>query len=220
MSESEGEDKMLMARLASGDTSALDKLYRKHWRAIDAFVRGKLFGVLSDTDASDIVQNTFCRIQRKAYLYKPSGTVLSWMRKITQNIIIDIVRQHLSRRRRETNYALARPPQGGEVEGPGSLKWEHGDPVNAPGGLSGKDVPPDGDFCELYSVEAPSNFVVVPRGSGGDILVWIGSFPRRVTKWGRTDRGRRWMRGGGADDVRGMFRCYGLVPEEDKKKLP
>jgi RNA polymerase sigma-70 factor, ECF subfamily len=99
--QSEQEDKMLMAKLASGDESALDKLYQKHWRTIDAFVRGKLFGALSDTDAPDIVQDIFRRIQQKAHLYKPSGKVLSWMRMIARNIIIDIVRQHLSRRRRD-----------------------------------------------------------------------------------------------------------------------
>jgi hypothetical protein len=35
---SELEDRALMQQLASSDTSMLDKLCRKHWRTIDAFV--------------------------------------------------------------------------------------------------------------------------------------------------------------------------------------
>ena len=41
-SESEREDKALMKKLALGDSSALDKLYRKHWQSLEAFARGKL----------------------------------------------------------------------------------------------------------------------------------------------------------------------------------
>ena len=147
MTESEREDMMLMKKLASGDSSALNKLYRKHSQTIEAFVRGKLSRLLSDTEASDVVQNTFLKVQKKAHLYKPRGKVLSWIRKIAQNIILDIVRQGASRLRRETNYALVRPPQGGEVEGSKAPIWEHGDPVNAAGGLCGEDLPVYGE-CE------------------------------------------------------------------------
>jgi RNA polymerase sigma factor (sigma-70 family) len=208
MSESEGEDKMLMARLASGDSSALGELYRKHHKTVEFYARNGLG--LSDLDATDIVHDVFKRVQQKAAQYRPTGKVRSWLRKITQNIVIDVIRQHLSRRRRETKYAIARPPQGGEVEGPEATGWEYGDDPN--------EIAEDrGGAEELHGIAVPCNFVIMRRGDGGDNLVWIGSFPRRVTKWGRTDKGRRWMRGGGADDVRGMFRCYGLGPEERLK---
>jgi RNA polymerase sigma factor (sigma-70 family) len=216
MSGSELEDRTLIKQLASGDTSALGELYRKYHKTVEFYARNGLG--LSDLDVADIVQDVFKRVQQKAAQYRPTGKVRSWLRKITQHIVIDVIRQHLSRRRRETRYAIARPPQGGEVEAPSSPAWEVGDPVNAPGGLSGKDAPTvNGDSGEWYAVEAPSKFTVVPRAGGGSYFIWEGSFPPRVTKWGRTDRGRGWMHGGGADDVRGMFRCYGLVPEEGLK---
>lgn len=84
--QSEQEDKALMAKVASGDANALDKLYQKHRQIIEAFVRNKLFGAPTDFEASDIVHEVFRRVQQKAHLYKPSGKVLSWMRKIAQNI--------------------------------------------------------------------------------------------------------------------------------------
>jgi hypothetical protein len=168
--------------------------------------------VLSDREASDIVQDIFCRIQQKAHLYKPSGRVLSWMRKLSHNIIKDIVRQHFCRRQRDTNYALARPPEGGEVEGQEATGWEYGDDPNEIARDRGR-----GGVEELHGIAVPCDFVIMRRSDGGDNLVWIGSFPRRAAKWGKADRGRRWMRGGGTDDVRGMFRSYGLVPEEGLK---
>ncbi len=216
MSESEREDRALMKKLALGDSSALDKLYRKHCRTLEVFVRGKLYGVLSDTEASDILQNTFRRVQEKAHLYKPSGKVLSWIRKIAQNIIYDIIRQGASRRRRDTNYALARPPRGGEVEAAETPTWEYGDFVGAAGGLSGKDMPTYGDREELYAVTVPCQFVIIPRDGGGDNLVWRGDLPTRRAKWGRRDRVRDWMRGRGPDDILGMFRYFGLVHEDEQ----
>ena len=215
MTESEREDMMLMKKLASGDSSALNKLYRKHSQTIEAFVRGKLSRLLSDTEASDVVQNTFLKVQKKAHLYKPRGKVLSWIRKIAQNIILDIVRQGASRLRRETNYALVRPPQGGEVEGSKAPIWEHGDPVNAAGGLCGEDLPVYGECEELYGMAVPCKFVIIPREGGGDNLVWLGDFPVRRAKWVKRDRMRDWMRGGGRDGIRGMFGSLGLVHEEE-----
>jgi hypothetical protein len=210
--ESDREDWILMEKLASGDQSALDELYRKHKPTIEAFVHRELS--LSDLDASDIVQEVFRRVQQKAWQYRPIGKVLSWIRKITQNLITDMVRQQLSRRWRETKYALARPPQGGEVEGPEAIVWEYGDAPSEEGGLCGKDMA-YGDGEELHGVAVPCNFVIIPRGAGGDNLVWLGLFPVRRAKWGKIDRGRKWMKGGGEDSIRGMFRCFGLVPEDE-----
>jgi hypothetical protein len=64
MNESEGEDKMLMARLASGDSSALGKLYRKHHKTVEFYARNGLG--LSDLDVADTVQDVFKRVQQKA----------------------------------------------------------------------------------------------------------------------------------------------------------
>ena len=182
---------------------------------IENFVRYKLSGTLSGLDVSDIVHEVFQRVQQKARLYRPTGKMLSWLRKITQNITTDIVRQQLSRRRRETNYALARPPQGGEVEGPEAANWEYGDAPNAAGGVCGKDIP-NGDQQELYGVAVPCKFVIIPRDAGGDYLVWLSPIPMRRAKWGKRDRMREWMKGGGSDDIRGMFSCFGLVPDREE----
>jgi len=188
MKASDREDIALMQELASGDSSALDKLYRKHRGGIEAFVRRKLLE-LPLMEAADIVQEVFKRVQQKAALYKPTGKVISWIRKIAQNIITDLARQSLSRTRRETSYAIVCPPHGGEIEGEMS---NGAAPVEA----------------------AQGDFVVLEREAGGQYTVWLGDLPERRIKRGRNDKLRKWMQGGGADNVLGMFRPLGVVHEE------
>jgi hypothetical protein len=211
--QSENEDKALIKKVALGDPKALDKLHRKHSARVETFVRWKLHNAPCGLEVSDIVQDVFRRVQLKASLYKPQGRVLSWILKIAQNIIIDLTRQWRSSRKREANYAFARPPQGGEVEGPEECVWEYGDPANGAGGVYGKDLLANDYPGELYVVEMPCEFVIIPRIGGGDNLVWFGDPPLRRVKWVKGNRVRKWMNGAGRDDIRGMFSCYGLAPK-------
>ena len=201
---SEIEDVTLMLRLASGDSSALDKLYRKHHSRVAAFIQSNF--ELSDLglEVDDIVQDVFKRVQEKAAQYRPTGKVLSWILKVAKNLTFDILRQHYSKRNRETSYAIERPPQGGEAV---SAEAE----ALGEGAASGFSLP-------LGEGDVP-DFVIIRRLDGGDIWVWQGSFPERRVKWGRPDKMRKWLQGFGRDDlIKDMFRALGLVHEDSEKK--
>ncbi|HZS18151.1 MAG TPA: sigma-70 family RNA polymerase sigma factor [Candidatus Udaeobacter sp.] len=210
--QSQQDDRALIAKVAAGDSNALDKLYRKYYDTIDTFVRSKFS--LSDLDVADIVQDVFRRVQQKAWQYRPSGRVRSWIFKIAQNLVKDTLKQHSSRRVRETKYAFAHPSQGGEVEGAEQAEWEVGDAATAPGGICGKSLPASSPPGALYCVVMPCNFVLIPRAYGGDNLVWVGVFPERRSSRGKRDRMRTWLNGAGQDSIRGMFKSLGLVAEK------
>jgi len=67
---SEREDVMLMQQLMSGDTSALDRLYRKHRWTIQSFVKDRLLFEATMLETADIVQDIFKRVQEKARVYR------------------------------------------------------------------------------------------------------------------------------------------------------
>jgi DNA-directed RNA polymerase specialized sigma24 family protein len=120
------KDSQLMALIAQDNSAAaLAELYRRHHERV-AITLGADYE-LSEIDAADIVQETFKRVQQKAAQHRPTGKVISWMLKIAKNIVLDSARSHLRRRRRETRYALAPPPQGGVAEAPEAPRYEYGD---------------------------------------------------------------------------------------------
>jgi RNA polymerase sigma-70 factor (ECF subfamily) len=82
------DDAALVARLRSGDRSALDGLFRRH--AADLL---RLVSALVDDDADDVVQDVFVGLSLALRGYEERGTFAAWLRGVT-------VRTALSRRRR------------------------------------------------------------------------------------------------------------------------
>lgn len=84
-----------MARLASGDLVALERLYDRY--ALLVFSVG--VRVLQDRQlAEDVTQEVFLRLWRSPQAYDPArGRLLSWLMSVTRNRAIDELRRRVRR---------------------------------------------------------------------------------------------------------------------------
>ena len=79
-------DSQLMARLASGDMSALGELTRRHQRKVLELA----FRTLGAWDlAEDVAQETFLRVYRAAKRYQPTAKFTTWLYRIVVNLCLD-----------------------------------------------------------------------------------------------------------------------------------
>lgn len=86
----ESEDRALVARIARGDRSALEQLYRRHanWLTL------RLESRCGDPDLADIaVQDTFLAAWKSAKKYKGTGAVGAWLWGIGVRRLIDQLRK-------------------------------------------------------------------------------------------------------------------------------
>ena len=88
---------MLLARVADGDSRALDTLYDRYARV----VYGVALRILGEAElAEDVVQETFWRIWRRAQTFQSGrGQVASWIFGIAHNLSVDELRRQRSRPR-------------------------------------------------------------------------------------------------------------------------
>ena len=84
-------DEILAARVARGDTTALESLYDRY----AATVLGISLKVIGDqASAEDVLQETFWRVWRSAAAYQPQrGSFAGWLFRITRNLAIDAYRR-------------------------------------------------------------------------------------------------------------------------------
>lgn len=84
-------DEILAARVARGDSSALEALYDRHASA----VLGILLKVIGDRAvAEDALQETFWRVWKGASTYESQrGSFTSWLFRIARNLAIDAHRR-------------------------------------------------------------------------------------------------------------------------------
>ena len=84
-------NEILIARVASGDASALEVLYDLHAAA----VLGISFRIIGDRIAAeDVLQETFWRVWQSAITYQAQrGSVTSWLFRIARNLAIDAYRR-------------------------------------------------------------------------------------------------------------------------------
>ena len=86
----EPPDRELIARVAAGERSALDEIYRRHapWLTV------RLSRRCSDNDLVDTaVQDTFVAVWKQAGKYQPSGEVGAWIWTIGIRRLIDQLRR-------------------------------------------------------------------------------------------------------------------------------
>ena len=86
----ESEDRALVARVARGDRSALEQLYRRHgeWLTL------RLESRCGDPDLADIaVQDTFLAVWKSAKKFKGTGEVGAWLWGIGVRRLIDQLRK-------------------------------------------------------------------------------------------------------------------------------
>jgi RNA polymerase sigma-70 factor (ECF subfamily) len=104
-------DKMLMARIAAGDDSALRELVEKHQGA----VYGTISKMLGDPiEAQDLAQQVFVRVYRAAKTYRAVAQFRTWMFTIVRNLVFN---EH--RRRSRATFVPLHPPDN-ESSGSGS----------------------------------------------------------------------------------------------------
>lgn len=91
------DDQALLARVADGDSGALDTLYDRYSRV----VYGVALRILGESElAEDVVQETFWRVWRRSSTYQfGRGQVASWIFGIAHNLSVDELRRQRSRPR-------------------------------------------------------------------------------------------------------------------------
>ena len=93
------EDAGFVARLASGDRSALESLFNEHGGAVKSIAARVL---RDDALADDVVQDTFVQLWRNPNRYDPArGTLRTFLVTIAHRRAVDIVRSEVARSRRE-----------------------------------------------------------------------------------------------------------------------
>jgi RNA polymerase sigma-70 factor (ECF subfamily) len=88
-------DEALMARVAGGDSGALEQLYSRHSRV--AF--GLAVRILANSElAEDVVQEAFWRVWKRAATFQTSnGQFAPWLFGIVRNLCIDELRRRQAR---------------------------------------------------------------------------------------------------------------------------
>ncbi|MGI9607023.1 MAG: RNA polymerase sigma factor [Acidimicrobiales bacterium] len=86
----ESEDRALVARIARGDRSALEQLYRRH----AGWMTARLESRCGDPDLTDIaLQDTFVSVWKSAKKYRGDGAVGAWLWGIAVRRLIDQLRR-------------------------------------------------------------------------------------------------------------------------------
>jgi len=89
------EDEALLARVAAGDSRALETLYDRYGRVVYSTAL-RILG-LSEL-AEEVVQETFWRVWRRSGTFQPGrGQVSSWILGIAHNLAIDELRRQRTR---------------------------------------------------------------------------------------------------------------------------
>ena len=89
------EDAVLVARLAEGDSNALEVLYDRYSRVVYSF---SLRMLADASSAEELTQEVFLRLWRQGGSYQQSrGAFLTWLLSVTHNMAIDEIRRRKRR---------------------------------------------------------------------------------------------------------------------------
>jgi len=107
MSTGRLSDEILVARVASGDRTALESLYDYHAAA----VLGISLKIIGDRAAAeDVLQETFWRVWQSAVTYQSQrGSFTGWLFRIARNLAIDAYRRRSVRPQTIIETADANP---------------------------------------------------------------------------------------------------------------
>jgi RNA polymerase sigma-70 factor (ECF subfamily) len=83
------DDAELVSRVGDGDVPAYRELVRRHAPNLRRFA-GRL--LRDDTEAEDVVQETFLRLWQRAADYTPAARVGTWLHRIAHNLAVDRLR--------------------------------------------------------------------------------------------------------------------------------
>jgi RNA polymerase sigma-70 factor (ECF subfamily) len=83
------EDTALMVRVSEGDVAAYRELVRRHAPKLTHYARRLL---RDETEAEDVVQETYLRLWQRASDYSPQARVTTWLHRIAHNLAVDRLR--------------------------------------------------------------------------------------------------------------------------------
>ena len=111
-------DEMLMQAITQRRQQALKELYSRYARSLRALI-GSV--VHEESEADDILQESFLQIWREAHHYSPkAGKPLGWVITIARRRAIDRVRRRDSYRRAKQRFEEQVKPQAQTIRSPGS----------------------------------------------------------------------------------------------------
>lgn len=94
LSLADDTDAALMARLAAGESAALDVLVQRHQQR----VRSLAMRLTGHGDAADdVAQDAFMRVMRSAGSYAPTAAFSTWLYRIVVNLCLDRQRRRADR---------------------------------------------------------------------------------------------------------------------------
>jgi len=105
-----------MFAMIEGDLASLGELYRRHMRSVHGLCY-RMTG--SETEADDLVQETFLRVLRHRRSFRGQARFTTWLYRITRNVCLDHLRRTRRRQRVRqrhvtlegvTSHAEAREP--------------------------------------------------------------------------------------------------------------
>lgn len=85
----EGSDEVLAERAAAGDMEAFESLVNRHRKGVYRLARS-ITG--NHDDADDAAQDTFVRVFRALETYDPTRPFMAWLKRITCNTSLNILR--------------------------------------------------------------------------------------------------------------------------------
>jgi len=83
------DDAELVLKVGQGDVPAYRELVRRHAGNLQRFA-GRL--LRDDSEAQDVVQETFLRLWQRAAEYTPAARVGTWLHRIAHNLAVDRLR--------------------------------------------------------------------------------------------------------------------------------
>ena len=131
----ECDDVSLLGRARAGDLDAFGELIHRHERPalrLAAVVAG-------ESEADDIVQEAFVKIQRQLGSYRGNGTVRSWLLRVVANEAKNHVRSQVRQRRRDDRHARRSPQTTRGVDDAVIERLEHEQLADALAALSERD---------------------------------------------------------------------------------
>jgi len=87
---SELNDAALMAKAASGDVAAFERLVERHQALVIGTI-GRMLG--NNSDVEDVAQQVFVRVWKSAARYRPTAKFTTWLLTITRNLVFNEARR-------------------------------------------------------------------------------------------------------------------------------
>lgn len=83
---SQDDDVKILIGISKGDSKCFESLMNKYQNLVYGYSMKML---KNKSKAEDVTQETWLRVVKNAFQYRPTGSVKSWLMSITRNLVID-----------------------------------------------------------------------------------------------------------------------------------